>query len=221
MTNSPTVLSTKVLHTTQRDLVKHLDIQFVERDYIQIRLLDFRVDQLYDYLLITSQNAVKSLLQHERHADFKQIPVFCVGIKTKALLEACGWHVVAWAHYAVDLAPIIIRDYPNAAISFFNGNLRSTVLPIALEGAKMKFNEFQVYQTALTSEPLTIKLDGICFYSPSGVYSYLQQNEIGDEVCFCIGKTTADALEGITKRLILATHPTVEATLEACVTYYK
>lgn len=217
----PTVLSTKVLHTTQRDLVKHFDIQFVERDYIQVRLLDFHVDHLFDYLLITSQNAVKSLLQHASHADLKRKPVFCVGIKTKALLEASGWHVVAWAHYAIDLAPMITRDYPNAKISFFNGNLRSAVLPIALQSAKMEFNEFQVYQTELTCELLTIKLDGICFYSPSGVYSYLQQNEIGEEVCFCIGKTTAVALEGITERLILATHPTVEATLEACVNYYK
>ncbi len=217
----PTVLSTKVLQTTQRELVKHFNIQFVERDYIQVRLLNFHIDHLFDYLLITSQNAVKSLLQHPSQADLKQKPVFCVGIKTKALLEANGWHVVAWAHYAIDLAPMITRDYPNAKISFFNGNLRSAVLPIAFQSAKMEFNEFQVYQTELTCEQLTIKLDGICFYSPSAVYSYLQQNEIGDAVCFCIGKTTAVALEGITERLILASHPTVEATLEACINYYK
>ncbi len=215
------ILSTKTLAADLRAVLQASSIGIIERDFIAISTLDFSIDRLYDYLLLTSQNAVRSLLQHPNQFELKRKPVFCVGIKTKLLLEQNGWVVLAWAHYAVDLAPLIVSQYPDSQISFFNGNLRSDVLPEALQEAQMEFNEFQVYRTDLTSHSITTKLDGICFYSPSGVYSYLQQNTLGDEMCFCIGKTTATALERITKRLVLASHPTVEATIEACVNYYK
>ncbi|MBW3518523.1 uroporphyrinogen-III synthase [Flavobacterium sp. NKUCC04_CG] len=215
------ILSTKTLAADQRAILRAVPIELIEIDFITISTLDFNIDHLHDYLLLTSQNAVRSLLQHPKGMELKQKPVFCVGIKTKLLLEQNGWEVLAWAHYAVDLAPIIANRYPHVQISFFNGNLRSHVLPEAFQAAQMEFNEFQVYRTDLSSHSITKKLDGICFYSPSGVYSYLKQNTVGEAVCFCIGKTTATALEGITTRVILASHPTVEATLEACVNYYK
>jgi len=39
------------------------------------------------------------------------------------------------------------------------------------------------------------RFDGILFFSPSAVESYLKSNTIKDEMCFCIGETTAEALE--------------------------
>ncbi|WP_430614327.1 uroporphyrinogen-III synthase [Flavobacterium sp. JP2137] len=221
MSESPQILSTKTLTPRQKAMVSQGNLKLLEQDFISIALLEFDIDELHDYLLITSQNAVASICQHPKKSALMQKPVFCVGIKTKELLEEKGWQVLAWAHYASELAPIITRDFPDCTISFFNGNLRSAVLPDALSAAQMTCNEFQVYRTDLTSVQIDATLSGICFYSPSGVHSYLQQNQIGDEVCFCIGTTTAAALEGVTKRSVLARFPTVEATLEACVNYYK
>lgn len=221
MNTSITVLSTKKLTADQKRLWNKNALNLIEHDFISITSLGFEVDRLHGFLLLTSQNAVRSLLLHPQLIEMKSKPVFCVGVKTKMLLEQNGWRVLAWAHYAEELAPIIVSQYPSCAISFFNGNLRSSILPAAFQAAKINYNEFEVYRTDLTSRPINEKPDAICFYSPSGVYSFLKHNSLGDAVCFCIGKTTATALEKMTTRLILADHPTVEATLEACVTYYK
>ncbi len=40
-------------------------------------------------------------------------------------------------------------------------------------------------------------------------------------MCFCIGTTTAKALEHKTKNILIASHPTVENVIEQALEYYK
>lgn len=219
--NTPIVVSTRVLSEEYRAMLKGVTISLIECDFITVSPIDFQVNELYECVLFTSQNAVQSVLKHKDIAVLKTRPSFCVGVKTKEMLEKFGWEVLAWTDYAKELAPILTESFSTKSISFFNGNLRSEVLPTAFERVGMRFNEFQVYQTDLTPLKLSQKPHGICFYSPSGVQSYLKENVITDEVCFCIGDTTAEALKNNTDKVILATQPTIEKTLQACVTYYK
>ncbi|SFJ58044.1 uroporphyrinogen-III synthase [Myroides guanonis] len=219
--DTPIVVSTRVLNEEHRAILEGVNISLVECDFISVSPIDFQISELNEFLLFTSQNAVRSVLKHKDIAVLKSKLSFCVGVKTKELLEKSGWKVVAWADYAKELAPILIKSFSTNSISFFNGNLRSEVLPNAFNGVNVKFNEFQVYQTDLTPIALSQKPHGICFYSPSGVDSYLKENKITDEVCFCIGDTTAEALKNNTNKIILAKQPTIEKTLQACVTYYK
>ena len=84
------------------------------------------------------------------------------------------------------------------------------------------FNEIEVYQTNLTPQKITKKLDGILFFSPSAVESYLNLNSIKDETCFCIGETTAEALENKKiKNIIIAEKPSVENVIDEVVKYYN
>ncbi|TEB40719.1 uroporphyrinogen-III synthase, partial [Flavobacterium circumlabens] len=105
--------------------------------------------------------------------------------------------------------------------TFFSGNLRRETLPQALKEADVKFNEIQVYDTSLTPQKIKTAPDAILFFSPSGVESYLKENIIKKEKCFCIGETTADALEKITKNIIIADQPTVEDVIEDVIEEYK
>ena len=61
----------------------------------------------------------------------------------------------------------------------------------------------------------------ILFFSPSGVASYLKDNTIKKETCFCIGETTAEALQKITKNVIIAKNPTIEDVIEECINEYQ
>ena len=219
--DTPLVVSTRVLSEENRAMLQGVNVSLMEYDFISVLPIEFQIDALNDCLLFTSQNAVRSVLNHKDIAVLKSKPSFCVGVKTKAMLEEYGWEVLAWADYAKELAPMLTDSFSTKSISFFNGNLRSAVLPTTFNRVGMRFNEFQVYQTDLTPIRLTQKPNGICFYSPSGVASYLKKNEITDEVCFCIGDTTAEALINTTAKIIRATQPTIEKTLQACVTYYK
>ncbi|ESU21933.1 hemD protein [Flavobacterium cauense R2A-7] len=175
-----------------------------------------------DILIFTSQNGVQSILQHPKCEELKSKKVFCVGLKTKALLEENGFKVEAYTGYAADLAEIITLVYPNENYTFFSGNLRRDTLPEALTEAGIAFNEIEVYQTLLTPEKIDSKVDGILFYSPSGVESYLKKNKISKEIAFCIGETTAEAANqfGI-KNIIIANQPTVENTIIQCINEFK
>ena len=59
--------------------------------------------------------------------------------------------------------------------------------------ANITFDEYRVYDNIETSIKINSQIDGLLFYSPSGVNSYIKNNTITHEMCFCIGTTTADA----------------------------
>src|SRR5690606_28246975 len=172
-------------------------------------------------LLFTSQNAVESVLEHEKVNNLKEIPAVCVGLKTKQLLQENGFSVLEMEEYAQRLAPIIQKDFSKEHIAFFAGNLRRNVLPDAMNQASIAFDEYLVYQNEESSLKIETKTDGILFYSPSGVKSYLKQNTITTQTCFCIGTTTADALKGITKNVVIANQQTVENVIIQCINYYS
>ena len=78
-----------------------------------------------------------------------------------------------------------------------------------------------MYRTDLTPVKIESKVDGILFFSPSGVKSYLKENTITNQVCFCIGTTTAKELEKTTKNVVIANQPTVENTIIQCINYFN
>ncbi|GAA6764644.1 hypothetical protein AAFH68_05750 [Flavobacterium sp. CGRL1] len=63
--------------------------------------------------------------------------------------------------------------------------------------------------------------EALLFFSPSGVKSYLKDNTINKQLCFCIGETTAEALHKITKNIIIADQPTIEDVIEDVIQEYK
>lgn len=217
----PTVLSTRLLSDAHRQLLQTTDVQWMEEDFIAIIPQEFAVETVRDIVVFTSQNAVKSVLNNTKAAVLRTKPAICVGVKTKTLLEQEGWEVLAWTHYAKELTAVIERDFKNKSFSFCCGNIRREVLPTFFRQHNLVFDEYEAYQTVKQPHQIQQKIDGICFYSPSGIESFLQNNSITTEVCFCIGDTTADALKEITTQVVVASQPTIEATLAACLAYYK
>jgi uroporphyrinogen-III synthase len=145
-----------------------------------------------------------------------------VGMKTRDLLTQNGFNVIAYKGYASDLAEIISLIYSKESYTFFCGNLRRDILPNTLKENGITFNEIEVYETNITSKKITNKLDGILFFSPSAVESYLKLNTIKDEMCFCIGETTAESLENKKiKNIIIADKPSVENVISDVLEYYK
>ena len=144
-----------------------------------------------------------------------------MGLKTKALLEENGFNVIVYVDYASDLAEIITLIYSNESYTFFSGNLRKETLPKALKEAKITFNEIQVYETTLTPQKIKSPLEAILFFSPSGVESYLKENTIKKELCFCIGETTAEALPKTVKNIIVAAQPSIEDVIEDAIAEFR
>jgi uroporphyrinogen-III synthase len=215
------ILSTKELLINQKQFLLNADFSVVEADFIQTKTISFDLKKVHEALIFTSQNAVKAILEHKEAGQLKSKAVFCVGIKTRALLEDNGFKVEAHAGYAEDLAEIIALVYSDNRYTFFSGNLRRDTLPDMLTEAGIIFNEIKVYETVLTPKKIDSKADGILFFSPSAVESYLKDNKVNNETAFCIGETTANAAaDSGYKNIIIANQPTVENTIIQCINYF-
>lgn len=230
MKNQLNILSTKILLSHQKQALLDAGFSVTEANFIKTENSDFDLKGIKDNLIFTSQNAVQSVLLHPKCSALKSKNVFCVGMKTKALLEENGFNVEVYLDYASDLAEIITLIYSNESFTFFSGNLRKETLPKALKTAKVNFNEIQVYETTLTPQKIATpnpsnggenKFDAILFFSPSAVESYLKDNKIKNEICFCIGETTASSLEKITRNIIVADQPSVENVIKDVIEEYK
>jgi uroporphyrinogen-III synthase len=218
------ILSTKTLSAEQRQVFLDANFDLLEQDFIEIKNNLFELKTINNNLIFSSQNAVLSLIEQNGWEVLKTKPVFCVGIKTKELLELHGFTVDVYLDYASELAEIITLIYNKESYTFLSGNLRKETLPEALKSAGITFNEIEVYQTTLAPFKISDQenFDGILFFSPSGVESYLTNNKIKNEVCFCIGTTTAAALETKKiKNIVIAEIPTIEVVIEEVIAYYK
>ena len=216
------ILSTKRLLPSQKQVVLDANIDLTDEDFIETNIKNFELSKVNNNLIFTSQNAVQSILQHPKCEDLKSKDVFSIGMKTKDLLTENGFNVIAYTGYAADLAEIISLIYSEESFTFFSGNLRRDVLPNTLKENGITFNEIEVYETKITSKKVTNKVDGILFFSPSSVESYFKMNTMKDETCFCIGETTAEALENKkVKTIVIADKPSVENVIAEVVEYYN
>jgi uroporphyrinogen-III synthase len=218
------ILSTKTLSPEQRKAFLDANFDLLEQDFIQIKNNLFELNEINTNLIFSSQNAVLSLIEQNGWEVLKTKSVFCVGIKTKELLEQNGFKVDVYMDYASELAEIITLIYNKESYTFFSGNLRMETLPNALKSEGIAFNEIEVYQTKLAPFKISEqeKFEGILFFSPSAVESYLTNNKIKKETCFCIGTTTAKALElNKVKNIVIAEIPTVDAVVLEAIEYYN
>ena len=218
------ILSTKTLSNEQRQAFLDADFDLLEQDFIEIKNNIFELNQINNNLIFSSQNAVLSLMEQNGWEILKTKSVFCVGIKTKDLLELNGFKVDVYMDYASELAEIITLIYNKESYTFLSGNLRMETLPNALKTAGITFNEIEVYQTTLAPFKISQqeKFEGILFFSPSGVESYLTNNKIKNEICFCIGTTTAKALElKKIKNIIISETPTIDSVVMEVLEHYK
>lgn len=215
------ILSTKKLRTHHKQFLLNAGLAVIEADFINIQPKPFAAEGIAPNLIFTSANGFRSFMANNDSEKFKKNNVFCVGSATKHIIANAGFTVVASADYAAELAKIITREDKGKTFTFFCGSMRRDTLPEALAEAGIAFNEIEVYDTNLSPHKINTPVDGILFYSPSGVESYLKVNTINTETCFCIGTTTADPLKGITDNIVIANKPTVENVIVRCINYYK
>lgn len=203
------ILSTKILTPEQKKPLIDAGFKLMEYDAISIEPLDFKIPDKVENAIFTSKNTVERV----QSSEFRVQSCFCVGRKTKALLEQNGFDVIASADYGKDLANIITEKYPDRKYTFFCGNRRRDELPDILKENNIVFEEIQVYKTELNPKKIEGKFDGILFFSPSGVEGFCLENDLRNSVAFCIGRTTAKEAKTHTDRIIVAEEPTIESLI--------
>ena len=213
------ILATKKLAYNQKQYLLNAGFKVIDENFIHVQRIVFKIKNTNDILIFTSQNSVLNVLSYKN--EFLHKPVMWGGEKTKNILREHGFSVVSFHANASELIKNIENNYMNNSFTFFCGTSRLNTIPDFLTEKCITHQIIEVYETIKTPVKVTTKMDGILFFSPSGVSSYIKENKITNEMCFCIGSTTAIAAEPFTKNIVIANRPTVENVIIQCINYFK
>jgi hydroxymethylbilane synthase len=221
-TNKQTnVYSTKALTEDQKHLLAH-KITVKSSDFIKVSLNRIPKTVLKSNLknvIITSKNAVEALTTNFSPDELKFKNIYCVGRRTKQLIEQKIGKVTHSESSAKNLANYLVDYMEGTEITYFCSNLRLDDLPTILEKNNITVNEVEAYQTVYSSVKVDESTEGIMFYSPSTVQSYILQNK-AKKIAFCIGDTTAEEAKKHFKDVRVAKVPTVESVIELVNEHY-
>lgn len=230
------LLSTRRLEPSLIEQAKQRGVDILVREFISVTpiLSQEKYKELKPWLegadpayaVFTSVNgveAVKHYLSFQGAAHTPTWKVFCISGKTKEAVTAAfpKAEILATAEYGSILAGHIIKQANVKEVVFFCGNRRREELPSMLKEAGIAVHEITVYATEETPSLVEEDLDGVLFFSPSGVSSFFAANQLKKEaVCFAIGRTTAEAIAPFTQNKIITSETTSpEAMLEAVYHY--
>lgn len=210
------LLSTKSLLPEEVETFAASGFQVETLPFIRVRTLDTLAPfPKADFSIFTSRNAVEAVLKVPTAKAQAPHKAFCVGEKTRKCLEKAGWEVVASFGYAQQLADHLVEQYACYSFVFFCGESRMETLPKVLAKKGIPCHECLTYTTELTPKKLAKHYDGLLFFSPSAVRSFLAANSFAKEKIICIGSTTQSALpEGVSS--YIAQSPTLEGMMERC-----
>ena len=215
------LLSTKLLLPQEVEAFVALGFQVESLPLIRVQLSEtIEAFPQADFAIFTSGNALEALQRHPAAKALAPRRAFCVGAKTRERLESAGWEVVASFGYAQQLANYLVEQYTGYSFVFFCGESRMETLPEQLKTHGIPCHECLTYTTELTPQKLHKPYDGLLFFSPSAVKSFLKENRFAGEKIICIGSTTQGAIpQGITS--YAAPYPTLESMRECCLEIFN
>ena len=172
-------------------------------------------------VIFTSQNAVEALLENFIPMELQFENIYCVGKRTKRLIEKKIGKVIQDENTSEKLANYLVKNLDGKEVTFFCGNKKREELTTILTENNIVVNEVESYQTALTPRKIDEKINGILFFSPSAIESFLIQNKATEIVAFCIGETTATEARKYFKNVEVSKVSTIESVIEAANEYFK
>ncbi len=217
------IFSTKNLSIGQKSTLNK-EIGTVMSDFITIRFNRLKAAVVKDpikHVVFTSQNGVEAISDNFMGSELNFEHIYCVGRRTKRLIERTIGKVTHVENSAGKLAEYLAENIKEGEVTYFCGDKRRDELPDFLDKSGIRLNEVIAYQTILSPNELKRKYDGLLFFSPSGIDSFMSKNIVNEEVAFCIGKTTATEAKKHFKTVVEAKMPSVESVLNSVNAYFS
>ncbi|MWW26226.1 hydroxymethylbilane synthase [Algibacter lectus] len=215
------VYSTKSLTEDQR-LLFHEKVKSESTDVVKISLNRIHprfLKQEIQNVIITSKNAVESLTTNYSAIELQFKNIYCVGRRTKRLVENKIGKVTHTENNAKKLAKYLVEYMEGTEATYFCSDIRLDALPTILSENNIKVNEIEAYQTKYDGVKVNDSVEAVMFYSPSTVESFTQKNN-KEIIAFCIGETTAKEAKKHFDDVRVAKVPTVESVIELVNEHY-
>lgn len=226
-----TILSTKILHPAVTDEgekygIKFLCLNFIETSIYVNPALSKSIENANPYLVFTSSKAVEGYLKNSDKKIMYDIQkkIFCLQGETLKAAEMINNSVVrGTAKDAASLAQVIIDNNGITAVSFICGKSRRDELPELLKNHNITVEEIEMYQTCATGKNVKENYEAILFFSPGAAESYFQTNVLRSNIpCFCIGDTTAAAVNLHThNQIIISAESSQQSIINSVIQHYN
>lgn len=215
------IFSTKILSEQELEALPSACTSYHEDDFIRIEhRIDADVLKKIESLLhlplrviITSKQSVFSLQKHLSKSP-SQWNIWCIAPATSRL--CASWlgedSIQHTAFDANELKHTLMHD----SYVFFRGNVASDVLPDYCRSNQIDLQQLEVYQQFQTPKTVDGSFDYYLFFSPSGVESFLSENELPETArAIAIGNSTQSRLQKYGHKLIFtAAAPSAQAMFE-------
>ena len=210
-----TIFATKALTDDQNKLF-HDGLKVNHADFVKInsnRIAPSILKKAHKNIVITSQNAVEAILNSVPAEDLNFSNIYCVGRRTKKLIEQKIGKVAHQAKNAEVLANYLVEYVEGDEVTYLCSDIRLDALPTILTDNNIKVKEIQAYSTKYDGFEVSNDVEAVLFFSPSTVDSFVQENSTRP-IAFCIGETTAKHARKQFKDVRVAKVPTVESVIE-------
>lgn len=215
------VYSTKSLTEDQR-LLFNKNVKVESSDFIKISINRIHPRFLKNEIknvIITSQNAVEALLSNFSPIELQFKNIYCVGRRTKKLVEQKIGKVNHFENNSEKLANYLLEHMEGTEATYFCSDIRLDKLPTILEKNSIHVTEVEAYQTKYDGIKVINTVESIMFFSPSTVESFAQLNK-KEVIAFCIGDSTATEARKHFNDVRVAKVPTVESVIELVNEHY-
>ena len=224
MSQKINILSTKTLSKDLINILPTSNFNTLSIDFIQINTIPFDKTEILNssnHWIISSKNTLSVLFDTYSLEDLTHINFYCVGDKTSKIIKSNNLKLITSALSSAELAQDIVDNHNQTNFTFIGGEMRRKELVRILKNRAIQLNEYNVYSTSLFPCEIELKYNGILFFSPSAVQSYVLKNTITTEQLFCIGNTTANEAKQYSTNINIAQNQTIESVIELVKTHYK
>jgi len=226
MIKKPHIVSTRKLTSNKVAELEKQGWKFTQHDFIRKIIevpADCKKESIQQNIVLTSKSGVEAFLKvsNELNLDLKAYTIYCISHATQESAINAGLSVQASAPNASSLADEILKDKTIRAVTHVCGNRRLNELSEKLNQAGLNVQDLIAYRTEFTPVAIDQPYDGIMFFSPSAVDSFLSVNTLQTVPCFCIGQTTGNHAKQKGYPLVYSPDaPTEEAILNVLTNYF-
>ena len=217
-----TIFSTKKLTQAQKQRFQD-GIRVKSEDFVKTapnRIPQNILKSKIRNVIITSKNAVEALLTNVSANELQFKNIYCVGRRTKRLIEDRIGTVRHSENSAKKLAEYLVEYLEGTEVTYFCSNIRIDDLPKILNENRIAVNEIETYKTKFSPAKVGQSVEGVLFFSPSTIDSYLQLNK-PDKIAYCIGNSTANAAKKHFSDVRVAKIPVVESVIDLVNSNYE
>jgi uroporphyrinogen-III synthase len=221
------IVSTRKLNSSRVDELEKSGWTFTQHDFINKIIevpADCKKESIQKNVVLTSKSGVEAFLKvsNELNLDQAGYLIYCISHATQKAAIAAGLRIHASALNASSLADEILKDKNVQAVTHICSDRRRNELSEKLNGGGVRVQELVAYRTELPPVVINQPYDGILFFSPSAVDSFLSANTLKAVPCFCIGQTTGDHAKQKGYPLVYSPDaPTEDALLKELTNYFQ